>query len=335
MEKTPLLRLIPAYLRRRLLGIVAFLLFALLFALVFFLYALPLEAVGYAALLCLLAGLPLTLWGFARFVGRHRQLEMLRSRITLGLDGLPASRNLLEQDYQQLLTLMQEDKVRQITLADQAASELLDYFTLWAHQIKTPIAAMRLLLQTGEGGQRKELTEELFRTEQYVEMVLSYIRVNSRTTDWVFRRYDLDEIIRQAVRKYAPLFVRKKLRLAYEPVHAQVLTDEKWLLFALEQLLSNALKYTATGEIAIRLEEPKTLVIADTGIGIAPEDLPRVFEKGFTGYNGRADKKSTGIGLYLVRQILGKLSHPVTIFSTPGRGTEVRIDLADKPRASD
>ena len=143
------------------------------------------------------------------------------------------------------------------------------------------------------------------------------------TSDLVFARYDLDALIRQAVRKYAPLFIRRKIILSYEPVHCEVLTDEKWLVFVLEQILSNALKYTKSGSIHIYLspDAPKTLVIEDTGIGIAPEDLPRILEK------GRADKRSTGIGLYLCRQIMEKLSHTIRIESEMGVGTKVYLGL--------
>jgi len=133
--------------------------------------------------------------------------------------------------------------------------------------------------------------------------------------------------VRQAVRAYASQFIRKKIRLEYEPLSCRVLTDEKWLLFAVEQVLSNALKYTKAGSVSITMEAKKTLCIRDTGIGIAPEDLPRVFEKGYTGYNGRADKKATGIGLYLCRRILGKLGHTISIESKLGVGTTVRLGL--------
>lgn len=129
------------------------------------------------------------------------------------------------------------------------------------------------------------------------------------------------------MRKYASQFIRKKIRLVYEPLSCQVLTDEKWLLFVIEQVLSNALKYTRSGEISITLEAPQTLCIRDTGIGIAEEDLPRIFEKGFTGYNGRSDKKASGIGLYLCRRISGRLNHTISVTSRVDVGTEVRIDL--------
>lgn len=157
-------------------------------------------------------------------------------------------------------------------------------------------------------------------------MVLSYLRLGSESSDLVLRPYDLDGILRQAVRKYAKLFIRKKLSLIYEPVNRTVLTDEKWLLFVVEQLLSNAIKYTPKGSVSL-LVEGDELLVRDTGIGITPEDLPRVGEKGFTGYNGRIDKKSTGIGLYLCRQVLKKLGHSFKIESAPGKGTTVAIGL--------
>ena len=208
---------------------------------------------------------------------------------------------------------------------------MVEYYTLWAHQIKTPIAAMNLLLREEQGPQTLELRGELQRIEQYVEMVLCYLRLDGDTTDFVLRRYDLDGILRPAVRKFAGQFIRKKIRLDYEPLGAMVLTDEKWLRFVVEQVLSNALKYTpAGGTISVTLEDPLTLCIADMGIGIAPEDLPRVFERGFTGYNGRREQRSSGIGLYLCRRILDRLGHTITIASVPGEGTTVRIGLESR-----
>ena len=210
---------------------------------------------------------------------------------------------------------------------DLRMSDMQDYFTLWAHQIKTPIAAMRLILQTRPENSATEIEGELFRVEQYVEMVLNYLRLDSDSTDFVFKTCALDGIIRQCVRKYAKQFIRKKISLEYGGTALQVLTDEKWLCFVIEQILSNALKYTSAGSIRI-FTQGETLVIADTGMGIAPEDLPRVFEKGYTGYNGRTDKKATGIGLYLCKMILQKLGHDISISSEVGKGTRVSIDLS-------
>ena len=205
--------------------------------------------------------------------------------------------------------------------------ESMDYYAAWVHQIKTPISVIQMILQEEDTEEHRELAAEMFRIEQYVEMVLSFLRLGSDSSDFVFQQYDLDAIIRQAVHKYAPQFVRKRLRLQYEPASVQVLTDEKWLLFILEQLLSNAVKYTQEGTITIAVTPEKLLKVSDTGIGIAPEDVPRIFEKGFTGYNGRADRKSTGLGLYLCRIAADRLSHKISVESVVGGGTVVTLDL--------
>lgn len=197
---------------------------------------------------------------------------------------------------------------------------------------------------------------ELFKIEQYVEMALTYLRMEDMSSDMSFKLCSLDVMIKQAVRKYSQMFILKKIKLAYVPVETNVLTDEKWLVFVLEQILSNALKYTKSpaeyGKIAIYMEDdvyveqenyterdpmdsPKRkercLVIEDNGIGISPEDLPRVFEKGFTGYNGRTDKKSTGIGLYLCKSVIDKLRHRIWIESEVGKGTKVYLSLVREP----
>ena len=207
----------------------------------------------------------------------------------------------------------------------------MDYYTTWCHQIKTPIAAMSLLLQNEDTPQNRQLKSELFRIEQYVDMVLCYFRLDSPTSDFILKPYDLDDILKQTIRKYAGQFIQKKIRLHYEPVHMQVLTDEKWLSFAIEQILSNAIKYTPSGSVTITVDHLQHLSISDTGIGIAAEDLPRIFEKSFTGYNGRTDKKSTGLGLYLCRNILNKLSHSISVTSKVGEGTTFTIDLSCQP----
>lgn len=334
MKQNRLHRLFFSYLKEHYKGILLFCLLALIFTLVFFLYALPLEAILYAAALAAVTAFLAFAIDFSRYWKRHQQMQKMQEFILLGTDALPPPRNLTERDYTALLDKMQEEKKRLISAADKIQSDRTDYYTMWAHQIKTPIAALNLLLQTEESEQAEEMLGELFKIEQYVEMVLSYLRLDSSTNDLVIRQYDLDNIIRQAVHKFASQFIRRKIQLHYKPIARKVLTDEKWLLFVLEQLLSNALKYTPPGgNISIYMENNSvaTLVIGDNGIGIAPEDLPRVFEKGYTGYNGRRDKKSTGIGLYLCRRILHRLSHTIRIESEPGRGTRVLVDLAHIP----
>ena len=173
----------------------------------------------------------------------------------------------------------------------------------------------------------RELLAELFRIDQYAEMALTYARLESPTTDLVLRRCAVEPIVRSVVRQYAGQFVRRHvaLRCEIEPVCA--LTDEKWLAFILGQLLSNAVKYTENGTVTVRVTKELVLSVSDTGIGIAPEDLPRIFEKGFTGYNGRAGRKSTGLGMYLSRCAAEKLGHRISVQSAPGQGTTVSVDL--------
>lgn len=316
-----------AWLKYRLWQIVLFSGLMLIFSTVVWLSGAGGVLAGYTALLSGVLALLLALLDLRRFALRHRQLSDALKSIRVSDEQLPPPENLIEEDYRQLIRALGEEKQRQASAMDLRMSDMQDYFTLWAHQIKTPIAAMRLILQTKPENSATEIEGELFRVEQYVEMVLNYLRLDSDSTDFVFKTCALDGIIRQCVRKYAKQFIRKKISLEYQGTALQVLTDEKWLCFVIEQILSNALKYTAAGSIRI-FTQGETLVIADTGMGIAPEDLPRVFEKGYTGYNGRTDKKATGIGLYLCKKILQKLGHGISISSEVGKGTRVSIDLS-------
>ena len=316
-----------AWLKYRLWQIVLFSGLMLIFSTVVWLSGAGGVLAGYTALLSGVLALLLALPDLRRFALRHRQLSDALKSIRVSDEQLPPPENLIEEDYRQLIRALGEEKQRQASAMDLRMSDMQDYFTLWAHQIKTPIAAMRLILQTKPENSAMEIEGELFRVEQYVEMVLNYLRLDSESTDFVFRTCALDDIIRQCVRKYAKQFIRKRIRLEYEGTALQVLTDEKWLCFVIEQILSNALKYTSAGSIRI-FTQGETLVIADTGMGIAPEDLPRVFEKGYTGYNGRTDKKATGIGLYLCKRILNRLGHEISISAQVGKGTRVSIDLS-------
>ena len=321
------MKTVLAWLKYRLWQIVLFSGLILIFSAVVWLSGAGGVLAGYTALLSGVLALLLALLDLRRFALRHRQLSDAMKSIRVSDEQLPPPENLIEEDYRQLIRALGEEKQRQTSAMDLRMSDMQDYFTLWAHQIKTPIAAMRLILQTKPENSATEIEGELFRVEQYVEMVLNYLRLDSDSTDFVFKTCALDGIIRQCVRKYAKQFIRKKISLEYQGTALQMLTDEKWLCFVIEQILSNALKYTSAGSIRI-FTQGETLVIADTGIGIAPEDLPRVFEKGYTGYNGRTDKKATGIGLYLCKKILQKLGHGISISSEVGKGTRVSIDLS-------
>ncbi len=325
------MKILWLYLRYKGKLIMALIIFVGIFTVVFSLYELPVEAVVYASLLCFALLVLYGIYDYIRFLRKHRRLYELKSDIAISVDMLPVAMNQIEQDYRDLVQALFMDKQQYIARSDREGSDMLDYYTLWVHQIKTPIAAMRLILQGDATDQYHELQAQLFKIEQYVEMVMAYLRVGSESTDFLLKEYELEGMVKQAVRKYASMFIRKKISVKLGQLKAQVLTDEKWLCFAIEQVISNAIKYTKDGNISIDSENETTLVISDTGIGIAPEDLPRICEKGFTGYNGRSDKRASGIGLYLTKQILMKLGHDISFESEVGKGTIVRIELGSRP----
>ena len=316
------------FLRSRLPGFALLLLCCAVFAVTFRLYGLPLEAVGYPALICAVAWLLFSFLRGAKAARKHASLASLTAALTE--DMLPPAETPEDGDYHRIIALLQEARQKQEAASEEKYADMVAYYTLWAHQIKTPIAAMRLTLQNEDSPLSRRLTAELGRIERYVEMVLAYLRLDSTSTDYVLREYELDPILRAAVKKFSGEFIERRLALDLRPTGARVLTDEKWLSFVLEQLLSNALKYTPAGTISIYMEAPAVLCIADTGIGIAPEDLPRIFEPGYTGLNGRTDKHASGLGLYLCRRVCRNLGHGISVQSRPGQGTAVLLDLNRK-----
>ena len=316
------------YLRERGKAIACLCLFTGIFAGTFLLYHVPWQAAAYPAALCLGLGVLLLLRDYRRFRRVHEAYRRLEQLPELTREQLLQWKSQTERDCAALLEKQLEDMARLQTASADRFTTQTDYFSAWAHQIKTPIAAMGLKLQNEDSPLARGLRGDLNRIAQYVEMAMTYLRLDAETGDYVLKTQDLDPIIRGAVRRFAGEFIDRKLRLRLQETGQMVLTDEKWLSFVLEQLLSNALKYTPGGEISIFWQEPDTLVIRDTGIGIAPEDLPRIFEKGFTGYNGRSDKKASGIGLYLCRRVCQNLGHEISAESTPGKGATIRLNLA-------
>lgn len=315
------------YLRSHRLGIGLFFLFAGIFALSFVLYRLPFAAVLYPTLLCLFfGGIVLFLSGL-RERKKHRMLQRTGEMTAAMIAALPPCETPAEADYQKIISALCAEcaALEQRDAAEFA--DMVDYYTVWVHQIKTPIAAMRLMLQNEPEATRRRLTNELLRIEQYVDMVLAYLRLDAEETDYVFRTCTLDAVLCDAIRKFAGEFIDRKLQLSYTPIEKTVVTDEKWLGFVLEQLLSNALKYTRAGGVRIYMSAPDTLCIADTGIGIDAADLPRVFEKGYTGCNGRKDKRASGLGLYLCRRICKNLGVDIAITSVLNEGTTVSLSF--------
>lgn len=290
----------------------------------------PWDEVAYAAAVSTAVIVLVFVWDG---IHQWRRLQKLREQehaITLHGKQAVTPENAIEEEYQKLLELSAQGREQQENESLEKQKDLREYYAMWVHQIKTPISALRLLLQEkDELDSSSEELGELFLIEQYVEMALQYVRLESESSDFVIEQVKLDEVIRGAIRKYARMFIRKKISLDYEETDLTVLTDKKWLSFVIEQILSNAVKYTAKGEIKVSVrKEGETelfLTISDTGIGIKAEDLPRICENGYTGYNGHANEQSTGIGLYLCSRMLKKLGHSLTITSKKGEGTTVCI----------
>ena len=315
------------YLRAQRRGILFWGFCCLIFTVSFALYGLPLGAVLYPAALCAAAGGIILLLSLRKSRAVCQELSLMQHHPADLPDELPAAQSPQEQAYQALLLALHADRQKLKSNMNARYHDMTEYYTVWAHQIKTPIAAIRLALQNEDTPLSRRLTGEVGRVEQYVQMALTYLRLGSDSSDYVIRSCALDDIVRPAVRRFAGEFIQRKIQLNYQMLNYTVITDEKWLGFVVEQVLSNALKYTPQGSVSIYMEPEGVLCIRDTGIGIAPEDLPRVFEKGYTGYNGRSHRKASGLGLYLCREILTRLGHSVSAESQVDHGTTIRIDL--------
>ena len=318
------------FFRQHLGGILYALFCAGISAVVFTLFHMNMAAAAYALMLCAVPGALLLIFRYVRALRRHRELLRLFDSAAQVLPEFPAPRGAAEADYQALL-LRQDQAWREKEEGwTSRFREQAEYYALWAHQIKTPIAAMNLTLQGQDSPEFRRLAQNLNRISQYVDMALAIQRLDSDSTDLVIRSCDLDSIVQGAVRRFAGEFIDRKLQLHYAPLRTAMLTDEKWLSFVLEQVLSNALKYTKAGGVTVEMAGRDVICIRDTGIGVAPEDVPRVFEKGYTGYNGRQDQGASGIGLYLCRRVCDMLGHRIWLESEMGKGTSVFIDLGRK-----
>lgn len=338
MERKIIQQSIFSFLKIRRAPIIIFIGIATIFGILFYLYDIPSDAIIYGCELSFAWCAVCLLIDFYKYYKRHKLLHINREQFFENAEELPEYMDIIECDYQELAKELYQAKQELISQNRIARKEMLDYYGMWVHQIKTPIAAMDILLQNTEQFlyqlDEKELIQEsmpisdmkmeLFKIEQYVEMALNYLRVEDISSDLSFKKHAVDNMVRQVIRKYSKIFISKKIKMNFKPTERYIVTDEKWFVFVLEQLISNALKYTKQGQISIYMEE-KSLVIEDTGIGIPAEDLPRIFEKGFTGYNGRENKKSTGIGLYLCKNIMDKLQWNIRADSEVGIGTKIYL----------
>ena len=321
------MKLFGRYLKDRLFFIMIYVVSVLICLCVFKLYNLELEAFAYAFMILCVLLVACFLFDYYKYYKKHQTLLTLRSNSNVSLSCDLQDSSLIGEDYHEILVAMKEYHDQYVESSESKMHDLEDYFTMWVHQAKLPIAAMKLLLED-EKLSRSEIKLQLLRMDQYTDMVLAYLRLNSTHTDFLFKELELDDLIRQSIRRFSTEFIRKHIQLSFKETGDVILSDEKWLVFVLEQILSNSLKYTnENGLISIYMKSKHILVIEDNGIGISASDLNRVFEKGYTGMNGRSDKTASGLGLYLCKNILDMLNHKITIESSVGKGTRVLLDL--------
>ena len=275
--------------------------------------------------------------GYRRYYKKIRQMERVYAYIQANENG-PEVFNIEVEKYEEekLLEIAHELILKLKTAEENHAIKNADresYYALWSHQIKTPITALKLLLENFENSddievKRYQMFEEILKIEQYMEMVLHYNRIGDMSNDMVIEEVELQKTVHQVLKKFSILFINRRLNISVEVPETKIISDKKWLVLVIEQILSNAIKYTESGSIKIygcQEYGVVQLIIEDTGIGIRAEDLERVFEKGFTGYNGRLDQRASGIGLYLVKKAMDHLKHKITIESQVGEGTKVTI----------
>ena len=313
------------YLKDRKLIFIAILFWIAIFSGVFALCGIEFKYVWYPTVLGCMALVICLVVDFVCYYKKCRSLTMVENSIDVTLDNLPKTSNQIEKMYTELLKLLTNEKNEEINNILNSKKETMEYVTLWSHQIKTPITALQLLANDTDEEIRIEILNRLFEIEQYQDMMLQYLRLEGGGSDYVLADYSVKDMVNQAVKYFARIFISKGISVKIQLDESRkVVTDEKWMVFVLKQLISNALKYTSKGEICISFDNDE-LLIKDSGIGIAKEDLPRIFDRGYTGYNGRKDKKATGLGLYLTKQILDRLNHKIEIDSQIGVGTRVFI----------
>lgn len=319
--------MIKKYLKERLPLINLALLFLTIFGLVFYLYHLPIEHYFYSSFLILVILVLYMVYDYFNYLKKHDALRELENNITYLEENLPKVNIQSELNYQRLILRLAEDNRQLISEADKKHSDLIKYYTLWTHQIKTPLSALDFLLQNRGPDVLDDMELQIMNVESYVDMALEYLRIENMSSDLKLEKYSIRQIINKAIKSYSKMFIYKNIKLELDILDFSIITDEKWLLFLVKQLLSNALKYTPEGKIKI-YTKGNSLYISDNGIGIQKEDIPSIFNQGFTGYNGRMNQKSTGLGLYLVKEVIHNLGHDIKITSTVDLGTTVELDFS-------
>ena len=323
------MRNLISYLVSRRLHFLFFFLFSTILLAVYSLAGMPMLYGWYTLLLTGFFFFFILLYDAVGYFRKRRLLATLSPAMEELARALPEPDDGLEADYRALALSLKEQQARTRTALLAAKDESLAYYTLWVHQIKTPIAAMRLVLQEMDGSEAGILRQELFKVEQYADLALRYAKLTDIASDLVPEPCQLSEVVHECVKKYGLLFIYQKLTVQIVPINRTVTSDRRWLSFILEQILSNAVKYTQTGGVKIWQEADK-LVVADTGIGIRAQDLPRIFERGYTGCNGRLDGRASGIGLYLAKKAADALGISISVASVPGRGTIVTLTFPNE-----
>ena len=235
--------------------------------------------------------------------------------------------------HYQKLNDVKDDNERLLNENRNLKSEMLNqkddlnaYFLMWLHQIKTPMTVSKLLLEKPDETTNTKLKMQLMYIEQYISMAMNYLKMIDHSTDMDITQVNLDDIIKDLLRKYSLLFIHNHISLEYQSDTTYVISDSKWLTILIEQILSNALKYTENGRISIQyLEDKHALEIKDTGIGIRSEDIPKIFDRGYSGFNGRMNEKSSGLGLYLAKKISEKLNIQIEVESKLSKGSTFRL----------
>lgn len=294
-------------------------------SIILYLYDLDLEIIIYPTIVILIIFLVYFVYDYYLFKKRIKLLNLEKENTNTTVYKInkkyPAEYNL----YLEVINNLKKESIKIIEKTNIEKNNITDYYTQWVHQIKTPISALSFLIENEEDSNQKRLLEaELFKIEQYVELVLTYLRLDVDKNDFYAENVKLQTLINKVIKKHSNIFIHKKISIENN-VDLTVISDKKWLEFVLDQIVSNSLKYTSKGGFLKLYREENALVIEDNGIGIQPDNLPRIFEKGYTGFNGRKDKKSSGIGLYLTKKTLDKLGHEIEITSELKKGTVVKI----------
>lgn len=316
------MKFLKNYLKNKIYFIIAYLVAIGIFVFTLNLYNTDFEKLFYPFSLSLLVLLVFLIYDYLKAYKRYQEVLSYLNDCDDLMECDDLEINLLIERLESLKRELKNLKSKKIS----DEKDLIDFYMTWVHQIKVPISALKLLLDDqGE----MALMAELLKIEQYVNMILNAVRLNDNSSDLVIEEVDLDEVIQNVISAYASIFILKHLSIDFQKTEAKVLSDKKWLSFVIEQIISNALKYTKTGGITISFKDD-VLKISDTGIGISSDDLKRAFEKGYTGKVGRSEMQATGLGLYLSKKILDHLGHEIKLESTLKVGTTVTIDLSHK-----